>query len=152
MLDNISVEEIIFIDIETVPQAQEYNGLNEKWQQLWEHKMRFQITNDEPVEVLYNRAGIYAEFGRIICISAGYIAEKNGELSFRVKSFYDEDEKELIQNFFKTLEAFSRFGKRRLCAHNGQEFDFPYIARRALVNNVRLPKLFNIGGMKPWEL
>lgn len=152
MIDNVSVEEIIYIDIETVPLAPEYNGLNEKWKQLWEHKMRFQITSDEPVEVLYNRAGIYAEFGRIVCISAGYITHKNGEQCFRVKSFYDDDEKKLIGDFFNTLDAFAKVGKRKLCAHNGQEFDFPYIARRALVNNLQLPKILQIGGFKPWEL
>jgi len=152
MLGNISIEEIIFIDIETVPLAPEYNGLNEKWKQLWEHKMRFQINNDEPVEMLYNRAGIYAEFGRIICISAGYVAQKNESLVFRVKSFYDDDEKVLIENFFSALTAFAKAGKRRLCAHNGQEFDYPYIARRALVNNLQLPKLFDFAGAKLWEL
>src|SRR5690554_2945513 len=152
MLENISVEDIIFIDIETVPLAPEFNGLNEKWRQLWEHKMRFQISNDEPVEVLYNRAGIYAEFGRIICISAGYVFQNNGDYVFRVKSFYDDDEKKLIHDFFITLEAFAKKGKRRLCAHNGQEFDYFYIARRALVNNIRLPRLFDIAGAKPWEL
>ncbi len=152
MLDNISIEEIIFLDIETVPLASEYNGLNEKWKQLWEHKMRFQINNDEPVEVLYNRAGIYAEFGRIICISAGYVTQKNGDLFFRVKSFFNEDEKTLLQEFFNALDAFTKVGKRRLCAHNGQEFDYPYIARRALVNNLQLPKLFDIAGSKPWEI
>ncbi len=152
MLENISIGEIIFLDIETVPLASEYNGLNEKWKQLWEHKMRFQVSNDEPVEVLYNRAGIYAEFGRIICISAGYVVQKNGEFIFRVKSFFDEDEKTLIQNFFNALKALVKAGKRRLCAHNGQEFDYPYIARRALVNNVPLPKIFDIAGAKPWEV
>jgi 3'-5' exonuclease len=152
MLQNLMIEEIIFIDIETVPLASEYNGLNEKWKQLWEHKMQFQIKNDEPAEFLYNRAGIYAEFGRIICISAGYVFQKNGEYFFRVKSFYDEDEKTLILNFFRALDGFSRAGKRKLCAHNGQEFDYPYIARRALVNNLALPKIFDVAGSKPWEV
>ena len=152
MLGNILLEEIIFLDIETVPLASEYHGLNEKWKQLWEHKMKFQINDDEPVEVLYNRAGIYAEFGRIVCISAGYVTQKAGDLFFRVKSFYNDDEKTLIQNFFNALEAFTKAGKRRLCAHNGQEFDYPYIARRALVNNLKLPKIFDIAGLKPWDL
>lgn len=152
MLRNLNIEEVLFLDIETAPLAPEYNGLNEKWKQLWEHKMQFQINNDEPAEVLYDRAGIYAEFGRIICISAGYVFQKNGEFFFRVKSFHAEDEKKLIQEFFNALEAFSRKGKRRLCAHNGQEFDFPYIARRALVNNLPLPKILDIAGAKPWEV
>jgi len=152
MLRNLNVEEVLFIDIETVPLEPEYKELNEKWQQLWEHKMQKHIDADEPAEVLYDRAGIYAEFGRIICISVGYVFQKKGELFFRVKSFYDDEEKMLIQHFFKALEAFSRKGKRKLCAHNGLEFDFPYIARRALVNNLPLPGILDISGAKPWEI
>lgn len=152
MLKNLNIEEILFIDIETVPLAQEYTELNEKWQQLWEHKMQFQISDGKLPQELYERAGIYAEFGKIACISAGYVVQKKGEPFFRVKSFYDEDEKELLQNFFHALESFSRAGKRRLCAHNGQEFDFPYISRRALVNNLNLPKVLDIAGAKPWEI
>jgi 3'-5' exonuclease len=151
MLRNLNIEEVLFIDIETVPLEPEFKGLNEKWKQLWEHKMKY-YDSDEPAEVLYDRAGIYAEFGRIICISAGYILQKNGEIAFRVKSFYDDDESTLIQQFFNALEAFSRKGKRRLCAHNGLEFDFPYIARRALVNNLPLPVILDVSGAKPWEI
>ncbi|MFA5588115.1 MAG: 3'-5' exonuclease [Mariniphaga sp.] len=152
MLYNLNVENIVFLDIETVPQTPEYNDLNEKWKQLWNYKMKYQVNEEEPAEVLYNRAGIYAEFGRIVCISAGYVFQRKGELFFRVKSFYDDDEKLLIQGFFNALEAFSRSGKQKLCAHNGQEFDFPYIARRALVNGLVLPNILNIAGSKPWEV
>jgi predicted PolB exonuclease-like 3'-5' exonuclease len=114
--------------------------------------MQFKIDSGELPDELYERAGIYAEFGKIICISAGYVIQKNGELFFRVKSFNDDNEKKLIGNFFNAWEKFSRAGKRRLCGHNAQEFDFPYIARRALVNNLRLPKIFDIAGSKPWEV
>jgi len=152
MLRNLNIEEVLFLDIETVPLAPEYTELTEKWKELWEHKMQFQISNGEPVEDLYERAGIYAEFGRIICISAGYVTFKKGEIFFRVKSFHHEDEKKLIHNFFNAWDKFSRAGKRRLCAHNGQEFDFPYISRRALVNNLNLPKILDVGGSKPWEI
>ncbi|MDD2381263.1 MAG: 3'-5' exonuclease [Mariniphaga sp.] len=152
MLRNLNIEEVLFLDIETVPLNPEYNGLNEKWKQLWEHKMRSHSEGDEPAEVLYDRAGIYAEFGRIICISVGYVFQKKGDPHFRVKSFYDDDEKILIQNFFDALDGFSRKGKRRLCAHNGQEFDFPYISRRALVNNLSLPAILDISSAKPWEI
>ena len=152
MLRKLNIEEILFLDIETVPIAPEYTELNEKWQQLWQHKMQFQINNGELPNELYERAGIYAEFGRIACISAGYVIQKQGEPHFRVKSFYDKDEKKLIQNFFNALDGFARKGKRRLCAHNGQEFDFPYISRRALVNNLTLPRVLDIAGAKPWEV
>ena len=152
MLYNLNIEEVLFIDIETVPLAPEYTELTEKWKELWEGKMKYHIDNGQPAEDLYDRAGIYAEFGRIICISAGYVTQKNGEPFFRVRSFYEEDEKKLISNFFNALKRFSRAGKRRLCAHNGQEFDFPYISRRALVNDLPLPKILDIAGAKPWEV
>jgi len=152
MLHHLNIEEILFLDIETVPLAPEYTELTEKWQQLWENKMQFQINNGEPANELYERAGIYAEFGKIVCISAGYVVQKKGELYFRAKSFADDDEKNLIQNFFNALDGFSRAGKRRLCAHNGQEFDYPYISRRALVNDLPLPKILDIAGAKPWEI
>jgi predicted PolB exonuclease-like 3'-5' exonuclease len=152
MLENLNIEEILFLDIETVPLAPEYGELTGKWKELWEHKMQYQINNGEPAEDLYDRAGIYAEFGKIICISAGYVTQKKGDLFFRVKSFYDDDEKKLITNFFSAWKKFNQAGKRRLCAHNGQEFDFPYIARRALVNNIPLPGILDIAGSKPWEI
>ena len=152
MLDNLNIEEVLFLDIETVPLVPEYGKLTEKWRELWAHKMQFNINNGEPAEELYDRAGIYAEFGRIICISVGYVSQKEGEHVFRVKSFYDKDEKKLITNFFNALQKFSRASKRKLCAHNGQEFDFPYISRRALVHNLKLPAILNIAGSKPWEV
>ena len=152
MLENLNIEEILFIDIETVPLAPEYGELTDKWRKLWEHKMQYNINNGEPVEDLYERAGIYAEFGKIICISAGYVTQKEGEFHFRVKSFHDDDEKKLISNFFNAWQKFTKAGKRRMCAHNGQEFDFPYIARRAIVHNLKLPKILDIAGSKPWEI
>jgi len=152
MLQELNIEEILFIDIETVPVAPEYEKLTENWKKLWEHKMQFKIDSGEMANDLYDRAGIYAEFGKIVCISAGYVTQISGEYFFRVKSFYDDEEKKLISNFFNAWEKISRAGKRRLCGHNGQEFDFPYIARRALVNNIKLPKIFDIAGAKPWEM
>ena len=152
MLDYLNIEEVLFIDIETVPLVPHFEELTGKWQKLWEHKMKFQIENGEPADNLYERAGIYAEFGKIICISAGYVFQKKGVVYFRVKSFYDDDEKKLTGNFFNALEQFSKAGKKRLCAHNGQEFDYPYIARRALVNGLKLPKILDVAGAKPWEV
>lgn len=152
MLHNLNIEEVLFLDIETVPIAPEFSELTENWKKLWSKKMQFKIESGETVEELYERAGIYAEFGKIVCISAGYVTQKDGECFFRVKSFYDDDEKKLIQNFFNAWDKLLRAGKRRLCGHNGQEFDFPYIARRALVHNLNLPKIFDIAGAKPWEV
>ena len=152
MLKELNIEEILFIDIETVPIAPEFAKLAENWQKLWNHKMKFRIDEGEVSEDLYQSAGIYAEFGKIICISAGYVVQKQGESYFRVKSFYNDDEKLLIGNFFTALEKFARSGKHKLCAHNGQEFDYPYIARRAIVHGLELPRILDIAGAKPWEI
>ncbi|MCF6358468.1 MAG: 3'-5' exonuclease [Draconibacterium sp.] len=152
MLNNLNIEEILFLDIETVPIAPEFDKLSENWKKLWRHKMQFKINDGELPDDLYDRAGIYADLGKIICISAGYVIQKKGEYFFRAKSFYDDDEKKLIGNFFNAWDKFLRAGKQKLCGHNGQEFDFPYIARRALVHNLELPKIFDIAGAKPWEV
>lgn len=152
MFESLSSEDILFIDIETAPQKAEFSELPERFQQLWDKKSTyFREENQLPSDV-YERAGIYAEFGRIICISAGVIIQKNGERFYRVKSFHDSDEKQLLKDFNAMLEKFMSNPGKKLCAHNGQEFDYPYIARRTLINRLRLPKILDISGAKPWEI
>jgi 3'-5' exonuclease len=152
MFESLSSEDILFIDIETAPQKAEFGELSERFQQLWDKKsIYFREENQLPSDV-YERAGIYAEFGRIICISAGVIIQKNGERFYRVKSFHDSDEKQLLKDFNAMLEKFMSNPGKKLCAHNGQEFDYPYIARRTLINGLRLPKILDISGAKPWEI
>lgn len=152
MFESQSSEDILFIDIETVPQKAEYGELPEHFQQLWDKKSKyFREENQEAADV-YERAGIYAEFGKIICISAGLIIQKNGERFYRVKSYYDDDEKKLLLAFNNMLDKFTAKPGRKVCAHNGLEFDYPYIARRTLINGLRLPKILDISGAKPWEI
>jgi predicted PolB exonuclease-like 3'-5' exonuclease len=105
-----------------------------------------------PPEELYNRAGIYAEFGKIVCISAGKIFRKGKERAFRVKSYYGHDEKTLLLGFSELLTGFMANPLHKLCAHNGQEFDIPFIARRLLINGLPLPSILDIAGAKPWEI
>lgn len=150
MID-INPEEILFIDIETVPAIPSFEELSPEWQKLWADKMKNSVTETATASDLYKKAGIYAEFGRIIVISAGYLFQKSGELFYRVKSFYDYDEKQMLTDFAGALERFAQVGKKRLCAHNGQEFDFPFIARRMLVHGLKLPRILNVAGAKPWE-
>ena len=152
MLDQLPVEEVLFLDIETVPLVSGYEALTAEWQKLWDDKMKNQVSENTSSAELYPRAGIYAEFGRIIVISAGYLHQKKGEWYYRVKSFADPDEKKLLSDFCQALERFEKVGKKRLCAHNGQEFDFPWIARRLLVHQLELPKVLDIAGAKPWEV
>ena len=125
MLDNINLESIIFIDIETVPQYPCYNDSPERLQKLWDKKAaRFCEEEETPADV-YQRAGIYAEFGKIVCISVGTIYYRDGEMKLRAKSYADDDEKKLLQDFNWMLENFGMNRAYKLCAHNGREFDYP---------------------------
>ena len=152
MLDNIRVEDVMFMDIETVPQASSMNDLDPAMQSLWDKKSKLFRNSDQSAEEVYERAGIYAEFGRIICISVGFIKEKD-PVSFRLKSFYGEDEKTLLSEFSGMLSKFSRSRKEAiLCSHNGREFDFPYIARRMIINRLEIPGILDNAGKKPWEI
>jgi hypothetical protein len=150
MLNNISLENILFLDIETVPAYPAFEKVPEKFRKLWEKKARNLGGKDEEqtAEDLYERAGIYAEFGKIICISCGFI---NGN-EIRLKSFYGDDEKILLQEFIQLLQRHYNRSDSLLCAHNGKEFDFPYLARRMLVQGLELPPILDLAGKKPWEV
>lgn len=152
MLDKILPEHVLYLDIETVPQAEEFEFLPEKWQELWLRKAENIAKPGEIAGDLYDRAGIYAEFGKIVCISCGTIYRKGNQRMYRVKSFYGDDEVIILKDFTAMLEKFMLNPAHRLCAHNGQEFDFPYIARRILINGLKLPSILDIAGSKPWEI
>lgn len=152
MLDNIRIEDIMFLDIETVPQAPSSDKLDPALQVLWDKKSKLFRSPEQSAEEVYERAGIYSEFGRIICISVGFIKEKN-PFGFRIKSFYGDDEKTLLTEFSGVLSKFSKSSKEALlCAHNGREFDFPYIARRMIINSLVIPEILDNAGKKPWEI
>ncbi|MDR3133542.1 MAG: 3'-5' exonuclease [Prevotellaceae bacterium] len=150
---HLEIENVLFLDVETVPQAASYNDLPERMKNLWEKKSAYLRTEGQTAESMYGRAGIWAEFGKIICISAGFVRTHEGKKVFRVKSFYGDDEKQLLMQFCGMLDAFfARKKSAQLCAHNGKEFDFPYIARRLLINGLALPRVLNVAGCKPWEV
>lgn len=149
MLEQLDLGNVLFLDIETVPQYPKYDDMDDRFKALWDKKaMRIKREEEETPVTLYPRAGIYAEFGKIVCISVGFF---NGA-EFRVSSFYGKDEEKILRDFANMLNKFYDEPQFLLCAHNGKEFDFPYIARRMIVNKVHLPKLLNIAGKKPWEI
>ncbi len=148
MLDNIKLNEILFLDIETVPSSPIMADMPESFQKHWEKKSAYFRNDNETASDVYQRAGIYAEFGKIICISVGFIHNT----SFRVKSFANDDEKTLLSAFISMITMWDKTGNRLLCGHNLKEFDVPYISRRMLVNGLTLPPAFDIAGKKPWEI
>jgi hypothetical protein len=140
----LPINHIVFLDIETVPLVYDYNQLKEPFKKLWD--LKWQHHKEFTPEQQYSKAGIYAEFAKVVCICVGYF---NG-VEFRIKSFYGDDEKLLLQDFKKMLEI--HFSQHALCAHNGKEFDFPFMCRRMLVNGITLPDILQIAGKKPWEI
>ena len=153
MLDQLRMEEVLFLDIETVPQYASFDLLDDDYKQLWEDKSRYsREKNGTSLSDSYGDAGIYAEFGKVICISVGYFAQRLQERVFRVTSFYGHDEEKLLAEFSELLETRTNHPFRILCAHNGKEFDFPYLCRRMLINGIRLPQILDIAGKKPWEI
>jgi 3'-5' exonuclease len=145
---------ILFLDIETVPQFPDYFSLPEDWKQLWDTKSVSLIKYHEGQtnETLYPRAGIYAEFGKIVCISCGVLQGNDGQRKILIKSFAGDDEKIILQQFIDMLNKWAAGEPKYLCAHNGKEFDFPYLCRRMIINSLPVPVILNISGKKPWEV
>jgi uncharacterized protein YprB with RNaseH-like and TPR domain len=146
MLESLKLSNILFLDVETVPVVYNYKDLEPEMKKLWDGKFRFQTT--ETPETHYKKAGIFAEYAKVICISVGFFNDK----TFRIKSFYGHDEKQVLKDFAALLNTHYNRKDHLLCAHNGKEFDFPFLCRRMLLNAVKLPKALNITGRKPWEI
>lgn len=151
MLEKINLEHILFLDIETVPEAENYTDLSPLKQQLFADKTAYQRKEDFTPEEFYERAGIWAEFGKIVCISVGYFRVNGTERQLRLKTFHGE-EKDLLIEFKQLLESHFYHPYHLLCAHNGKEFDFPYIARRMIILGIALPNKLQLFGKKPWEI
>lgn len=152
MLNKIKPENILFLDIETVPEFEDFSDLSKEMQVLYAKKTQYQRKEEFTAEQFYERAGIWAEFGKIVCISVGFFSSFKKDRAFRIKSFFDNEEKQLLIKFKNLLvEHFSK-PSSLLCAHNGKEFDFPYIARRMIINRIKLPEKLNLFGKKPWEV
>ena len=150
MINKLALENILFLDIETVPEQPVFSSLNEAKKELWEQKSQYQ-RGEISAEDFYERAGIWAEFGKIICISVGYFTIQGDIRQFRVTSYYG-DEAKILKDFKNLLITHFSQAKHLLCAHNGKEFDFPYIARRMIINHIELPYKLNLFGKKPWEV
>jgi 3'-5' exonuclease len=147
-------QNILFLDIETVPQYPALSDVPEDWQKLWQTKSDGLTKYHEGADAssLYPRAGIYAEFGKIICISCGVLQGTGEQKKILLKSFYGDDEKILLYEFCEMLKKWAADSNKFLCAHNGKEFDFPYICRRLIINSIPIPAVLNMSGKKPWEV
>lgn len=161
MLNHVDIVNVLFLDIETVSGHRTYGDMPDEFKKLWKLKARSvlrkydePITEEEAVETYTERAGIFAEFGKICCISVGIVTRnRDGEMKVRLKSYADHDEKKLLEDFAGLLnQHFNNTRRHYFCGHNIKEFDIPYICRRMLIHQMELPELLNIPGKKPWDL
>lgn len=146
MLSTLNLQNLLVLDIETVPQYKTFEEVPSNFKKLWEEKTKYQRKDEQTAEEFYPRAGIWAEFGKIVCISVGIFKDDE---NLRVKSFFGHDERLLLQHFTILLNTQAK--NLILGAHNGKEFDFPYLCRRMLINDLKIPLQLDIAGKKPWE-
>lgn len=151
MLENLDLGNVMALDVETVPQYRNYQELPEHWKKLWDKKSALKYPNQLPHES-YSNAGIYAEFGKVICVSLGLFSRWGKAYQLKIKSYCGQDEKKLLTDVADALDKFVKSPIQLLLAHNGKEFDFPYLSRRMVINQVKLPIVLDTAGKKPWEL
>lgn len=152
-MQQIAIENLFLIDIETVSGVQHFHLLNDEWKELWTEKISKSLPPDATAEDYYpKRAAILAEFAKVICISTGYFKKENNEWQLRIKSFYSENEKDVLESFTKMLEQLHAKNSRWIfTGHNIKEFDIPFLSRRMLVNNIAIPSYIDFQNMKPWD-
>jgi len=152
--DYENLRHILFLDIETVSASSNFQELNDRFKELWTKKAAvINRAQDRPIDELYfEKAGIYAEFGKIVVIGIGMISFKDEVTGFRAKAFAGHDEKQVLSEFNEFVNTKLDPSKVLLCAHNGKEFDFPYLSRRMLVHGLEIPEPLQLSGKKPWEV
>ena len=147
------LRDILFLDIETAACTNDFNSVDERLKAQWSRKANYfrrdPLQSDE--DLYHERAGIYAEFGKVICICVGkFVENESGQIVLKTRAYFGHDEKILLQEFKTMIEKMNQ-SSLKLCAHNGKEFDFPYLCRRMLINEISLPAVLSISGKKPWE-
>lgn len=152
-MQNIKLDNLLLIDIETVPQHPSFELLSEDWKHLWEEKTQRSLPDFTSAAEFYpQRAGVMAEFAKIVCISIGYFTKQDNALQLRLKSFYGDEEKKLLQDFIGTVNQMeAKNNKWCFAGHNIKEFDIPFICRRLVINSLPIPPYLDFQNMKPWD-
>lgn len=152
MLDYLAPEELLFLDIETVPEYDAFSRLPEALQPLFLKKTeRLRLADDTDEAHYFNTAGIYAEFGKVICITMGALQRDGNSYLLNLKTLADHQERPLLEAFLQ-VAASEKNSKKKFCGHNIREFDIPYLCRRMLIQGMNLPALLDLSGKKPWEV
>ena len=150
------IHKLLFVDIETVGVDEDLDSLhhtNPKLSKVWEETgwdyFKRKYSEDSELssnQMFVKRAALLPEFGKIVCISVGFIVP-SGET--KLDSFYG-DEKNILISTSELLNRVDKLGFV-ICGHNVKNFDLPYIAKRMLINNIPVPKILPNYTIKPWE-
>lgn len=153
------LKNILFLDIETVSEQASYDELSDEFKHVWKLKSRQfmparELPDDEQAEGFYSgKAGIFAEFAKVVCISVGYLVDSDEGLKVRLKSFASANEVEVLEKFKGLMDShYNNPSVHKICGHNINEFDIPFLSRRYLINQMELPTLLQISGKKPWQI
>lgn len=153
MLQNVALDQLLLLDIETTPAVAAFDHLSEEMKELWSEKITKTAPETiNPSETFADRAGIFAEFGKIVCISVGFFYVENGTYHLRIKSFFNDDERVVLTEFLELVSKFhAKYQRFLFSGHNIKEFDIPYICRRAVIGGLQLPMVLQVNNFKPWE-
>lgn len=151
------LKHILFIDIETVPCVPEFNSLSEALQLEWKKKAKYLKSSSgdlaEPDQLFFDRAGIFSEFSKVVCICVGMLVPNGDGWQLRLKALSNDDEKILLNDFCVLLSRFQKSSPDlRFCGHNIKEFDIPFLCRRMVINGMELPSCMQLSGKKPWDI
>jgi uncharacterized protein YprB with RNaseH-like and TPR domain len=160
LINSILLKKCLFIDIETVPEMSDFSDLSEIKKKLWEIKaaqirkyLKPEEENKSAEELYTDKAGIFAEFAKVVCISCGYLVyEGDVPVKVRIKSLAGNDEKKILQDFADLLvRHYADIETSKICGHNIKEFDIPFICRRWVIHQIPFPPVLDISGKKPWQ-
>ena len=154
-LENLNENDLVFYDIETARGVKELDPSTQLYD-AWKYKARYQNELNKKTgqeytleEYYYEKAPLYAPFGRVVTIVVGRIRDNK----IYLKSYASYDEKELLQEFNKDLQlVFENNRNTRLIGFNSNGFDSPYLLKRSIINGVKPARPLDEGTSKPWEL
>lgn len=149
---SVKPDDVVFINIEGVPELSSTADLSDSMRQLWESLPHpATLSSDEA----YRAMGLCAEFGKVACVTAGVIRSRAGETEpyFITSTYAADDERQVLCDFSEMIGNFFSSSPRShfVCGHGVLASDIPFFAKRLIVNRLPLPALFDKHGRRGLE-
>jgi DNA polymerase elongation subunit (family B) len=158
----VNIDKLLFFDIESVSQYKDLYDMSERELEVWMKyydSMRKKVTDESRMvdlgehtkehyrEVYRQTAAFFPEFGKVACVSMGFVTKDK----VKYDSFYGEDEAEILKEVRKVFNKVDGLGFD-LCGHSIKMFDIPFLGKRYYINGMKPPTLFPTHETKPWEM